>query len=266
MTHALIRVVALSRAASTRWFLGSVVGLLCLWQLASALEWINPLFYSSPAQVGKLAWAEMQLERFWVAVGESAQAFSIGLVLAAVVGVSLGLALGWWRRVYYFLSGWVDGLNATPRVALLPLVILAIGVGMQSTIAIVFLGAFFAILINTIDGVRTVDAKWRRVGESYGASRLRMFTSVVLPASVPFIFAGMRLAVGRALIGVIVGEFFGGGAGIGYMIRLAGLNLQSDRVIFGALIFILAGGIAFGAVSLLERRFLHRWRPNVITR
>jgi NitT/TauT family transport system permease protein len=153
-------------------------------------------------------------------------------------------------------------LNALPRVALLPLIVLWVGIGIESKIMVVFLGAFFAIIMNTLYGVRTVDKRLLDVATSFKASQWRVFTTVVLPGSVPFILAGLRLGIGRALIGVIVGELYAANSGLGYMIAVATQRMQTDRLFFAVLILTLMGVVAVELLRLVEHRY-QRWRPRL---
>jgi NitT/TauT family transport system permease protein len=243
------------------WFGASVVLLLVAWEAAARLDLLNPLFFSRPTEIVEAAIREVQLSRFWRDVGVSALSFSIGFGAAALVAVPLGLAIGSGRRSRFVAGPWIEMLNSTPRVALLPLVVIWVGLGIKAAIVVVFLGAAVSILIATIDGVKTIDPSYLRVASSYRAGRVLRFTSVVFPATIPSIVSGLRIGVERALIGVFVAELFGGNAGVGFMIKRAGENLQPDRVFFGVLVFIAFGLLAVAAVDRLERHYRH-WRPT----
>jgi ABC-type nitrate/sulfonate/bicarbonate transport system permease component len=162
----------------------------------------------------------------------------------------------------YMADPWLNLFNSLPRVALIPLLVLWLGLGVESKIAVVFLGAFFSVIIPTVQGVRTVDRRFLDVAHSFGASQLRLFTSVVGPSTIPFIVTGLRLAVGRGLIGVIVGELYSQTNGLGVMIVRANENIQPDRMFFAIGIFTTAGIIAVVGLGRLERRF-DRWRPKI---
>ena len=188
-------------------------------------------------------------------------AFLVGYGLAIVIGVPLGLLMGWYSRVNAILEPFVSALYATPRIALLPLVMIWFGIGLASKVAIVFLGAVFPILVNTITGVRTIDADFIKVARSYGATDRQMFLTVVLPSSVPMLLTGLRLGLGHALVGIVVGEMYGATQGLGYLIAVAGARFQTDRVMVG---IILIAGLGVALTELLraiERRF-ERWRPT----
>ena len=137
-----------------------------------------------------------------------------------------------------------------------------LGIGILSKVGIIFLGAVFSILINTRDGVKTTPLNLLNAARSFGASEWMVFKTVVLPSTVPFILTGLRLAVGRALVGVLVGELYAATAGIGFMITVAGATFQTDKVFVGVGIFALSGMIGMELLTKIERRF-DRWRPQV---
>ena len=135
----------------------------------------------------------------------------------------------------------VTALYSTPRVALVPLVLIWFGIGMWSKVFIVFINAVFPVLINTIGGVKAIDDDLLRAARAYCASDWQIFTTVVIPGAVPFILTGVRQAVALGLIGVVVGEMFGGSEGIGYMVNYGGQTFQTDTVFLGVTIIALAG-------------------------
>jgi NitT/TauT family transport system permease protein len=238
------------------------LGFFVLWQIASNRGWINPLFFSSPIDILAAGTREVQVPRFWNDVRVSAFEFGVGFGAAVVLAVPIGIATGWYRRLSYSLDPWLNLINSLPRVALLPLIVLWFGLGAESKITVVFLGVFFSVVIPTVQGVRTVDRRFIDVAHSFKASQRRLFTSVVVPATVPFIVTGLRLGVARGLIGVIVGELYAATDGLGVMITRASQNLQADRMLFGVLIFTIAGIIGVEGVRMGERYF-ERWRPNM---
>jgi len=170
--------------------------------------------------------------------------------------------MGWYGRVNAALDPFVSALYATPRIALLPLVMIWFGIGLMSKIAIVFLGAVFPILVNTITGVRTIDAEFIKVARAFGSSDRQLFVKVALPSSVPLLLTGLRLGLGHGLIGIVVGEMFGATQGLGFLISVAGARFQTDRVMVGIIIIALAGMAMTAILRAIERRF-ERWRPDV---
>jgi NitT/TauT family transport system permease protein len=238
-----------------------LVGFLLFWEIGSRVGFVNRFFFSSPTGVIAAGIKEVQIPRFWVDVRASLTEFLAGYVLAIVLAVPLGLLTGWYRRLQYALDPWLNFLNALPRIALLPVILIAVGLGPASKILVAFLGAFFAIIIPTIQGVRTVDRRFLDVATSFGASRRRIFVTVVAPATVPFIVTGLRLGIARALIGVVTGELYAATNGLGVMIKFASDALQVDRMLFGVLLFTFAGLVGVEGVRRLERYF-QRWRPS----
>ena len=243
----------------------SFIGFFLFWEVGAAVGWVDLFFFSSPVRIISAGFREMQLPRFWNDVWVSGQELVIGYALAVVLGIPLGIFTGWYRRLNYFFDPWLNFMNALPRVALLPLIVLWVGIGIWSKILVVFLGAYITILINTLYGVRTVDKRYLDVAHSFNASQGRVFTTVVLPGSVPFILAGLRLGVGRALVGVIVGELYSANAGIGYMIALSSQTLQTDRLLFGVVLLTLMGVVLVELLRIVEKRF-QKWRPSVGSR
>jgi NitT/TauT family transport system permease protein len=241
----------------------SIGSVLIAWELASRGGLISELFYSRPSQVVAAAIQEVQVPRFWNDVWTSTLEFVIGLVLAMVSGVPMGIMMGMSRRISYVFAPIATFIYAIPRVALLPLVFLALGLTLWSKVAIVFIGAWTVILLNTFDGVRTVDPRLLTVARLFNASYLTVFRSVVLRGSVPFILAGIRLGIGRAMIGVVVGELYGATAGLGFMITVASNNLQIDRVLFATSLFIAFGLIAVEAMRRVEQA-IAPWRTEML--
>lgn len=239
-----------------------LVAFFLFWELGSNAGWIDPLFFSKPTEIVAAAIAEVQVPRFWEDVRYSLSEVTIGFIASLVLAVPLGLAIGWYRRVSYTFDPWLNFFNAIPRPALIPLVVLWVGLGIEMKIIIVFLGGFFSILLPTVEGVRTVEPQLLDVARSFRASSRRLFTSLVIPATVPFIATGVRLALGRLLIGVVVAELYAQTQGIGVMIDKSAESLQSDRMMFGILLFTLMGVITTEAAVRIERR-LQRWRPSL---
>lgn len=239
----------------------SVSIFLVLWELLPALNWVKPIFTSSPSRIfGAAVW--LFQNGFWSDIIVSAQEFALGYGLAFVVAVPLGVALGWSKVLRAICQPFVSALYATPRVALIPLLILWLGIGIGSKVAVVFLGVLFPILINTMAGIRTVDDDLIKCAKAFGASRFKQLTTVALPSTVPYILAGMRLGIGRGLVGIVVGELIASTAGIGHMMSLAGATFQTDKVFVGIIILSCTGMILTALINRIEARF-EKWRPNV---
>jgi ABC-type nitrate/sulfonate/bicarbonate transport system permease component len=241
----------------------SVVIFLAIWELVgNTLQLVNPMFMSAPSLVAKAAVQLFTSGEIWNDLYVSGIEFFWGYGLSIIVAIPFGIAIGWYKKFAYICDPFVNAMNATPRVALLPLVIIWLGIGILSKVGIIFLGAVFPLLINTRDGVKTTPANLLTAARSFGASEWQIFKSVVLPSTVPFILTGLRLAVGRALIGVMVGELYAATAGIGFMITVAGATFQTDKVFVGVLIFAITGMLLTDVIDRIEHRF-DKWRPKV---
>jgi ABC-type nitrate/sulfonate/bicarbonate transport system permease component len=245
--------------------LGTIAVILFLTTWEAFGNWfqiVNPMFMSAPSLVFNAAVQMFVSGEIWHDLYISGIEFAWGYALSVVFAVPFGIAIGWYKRFAYVCDPFVNAMNATPRIALLPLVIIWLGIGVLSKVGIIFLGAVFPLLINTRDGVKTTPANLLTAARSFGASEWQIFRSVVLPSTVPFILTGLRLAVGRALIGVMVGELYAATAGIGFMITVAGATFQTDKVFVGVSIFALSGMTLTAVLDRIERRF-DKWRPKV---
>jgi len=244
--------------------IGFIALLLLIWQ--SVPLWYTlprgmALFFTTPSNIAAAFYRLLmngEIEKhFYV----SAVAFLVGLGLSILVGLPFGLLMGRSRTLEALLDPYVTALNATPRLVWLPLLILWFGIGIWSKIVIVFAGAVFPMLINTYVGVKNVDRVLVNVVRSFGANEWQVMKVVVLPNSLPYIIVGLRLAIGRAILGVVVGEFFGSSRGLGYMIASAATNYKVDVVFVGVAIFMALSLILTLSVKRLESR-LATWRPE----
>ncbi len=239
----------------------AVVVFMVAWQLVANARIWSRLFLPGPADVIDAFGDLVRGGELAVDMATSAQEFVIGYLLAAIAGIPIGLLIGWYPRVRYTLDPFITFLYATPRIVLLPLFIIWFGIGIESKIAVIFLGAFFAVLINTTAGVRSLDTQLIRVARSLGGGDLVVFRTIALPGSVPFILTGLRLGVGHALIGVVVGEYVAAQHGIGKLMMIAGSTFQSSVVFAGLFIIAVAGLILTLVLQRLERHF-DAWRPQ----
>lgn len=241
----------------------AVVVFFTIWELVgNTFQLINPMFMSAPSLIFKAAVGLVSSGEIWNDLKISGIELFWGYTLAAAFGVPFGIMVGWYKRASHVFDPFINAMNATPRVALLPLVIIWLGIGILSKVGIIFLGAVFPILINTRDGVKTTPHSLLTCARSFGASEWMIFKTVVLPSTLPFILTGLRLATGRALVGVMVGELYAATAGIGFMITVAGATFQTDKVFVGVGIFAISGMILMEALTRFEGRF-DKWRVKV---
>lgn len=241
-----------------------IVLLLIIWEL---LPYFVPmkqgtrLFFTVPSRILAALWQMFASGSIWAPLGVSATAFAIGLALAIAAGLPLGILLGRSNALNAMFDPFITAFNATPRLVFLPLLMLWLGIGLGSKVAIVFLGALFPLLINTHEGVRNADKVLINVVRSFGAKEWDVARLVVIPNSLPFIVVGLRLAIGRAILGVVVAEFFGAQDGLGVLMVRAASSFNVDVVFAGLIIFAVLSLIMTGLVKLVEER-MNRWRPQ----
>ncbi len=169
----------------------------------------------------------------WPDIETSFIEWLVGFALALVVAIPIGFALGLFRRMEFLLDPLIAALYATPTVALVPLIILVFGVNLPSKFAVVFLEASVTLMVATLNGVHAADRRWLEIATSFGAPRGLVFRSVTVPSSTPYIITGLRIAAGRALVGVVVAEFIASNVGLGFYISVNGSFLNSSRVMLG---------------------------------
>ena len=241
--------------------LTSLAVFLAAWELLGTSGAINPLFISSPSAIFRAGVKMFADGSIWNDLYVSSTEFVLGFLPAIFLGIVLGIALGWYRAFNYALDPFISALNATPRVALMPLIIIWFGIGIWSKVTIVFLGAIFPIVINTQSGMRALDETLLRAARSFGASDGQIFRTIALPSLVPFILSGMRVGLGRALVGIVVGELVAATAGIGYIMAVAGATFQTDKLFVGIFIITAFGVLLTNIIDRLEHRF-DAWRPR----
>lgn len=242
---------------------GAVVAFLLLWEVAGRLRLVSPLLLAPPSAVARQFWtllASGDLARHFLA---SFKILVAGFGLAVVTGIGAGFLLGASETLAAVSTPFLLGLYSTPRITLMPLIVVWFGLGFLTHTLVVFLSAFFPICINTWIGVRTVDRTLIECARTFGANRWDLFLKVAMPATVPYVMAGLRIGIGVGLIGMFFAEFWGAEAGIGVMTVRASNEYNTPELFVG--ILVLAGmGIVFGeGVRLLERR-VARWRSTEV--
>lgn len=231
----------------------SVVVVILLWEYFG--RDVNPLFLSYPSAIARAFVQLIGNGQFTQQALNSLHVYVVGLAAALAVGILLGLLMGRYRLAEYIFDPFVYALDATPRVALIPILLLWFGLGASAKIAVVFLSGVFPVLMNTFSGVRTVSSGLVEVGRAYGAGEGKIFTKIIVPASLPFIMAGVRLAVGRALIGIITAEMFAAVTGLGALLIRYSSALATDKFFVPVIFLALLGVILTRAVEILEKRF-----------
>lgn len=239
----------------------SVLIVLAVWQACWSAGLISPLFFSGPSAVAVRFYDVLVNGTLLSDIAYSGRNFTLGFGLALATAVPLGIVLGWYRRIRLFFEPFINGLYATPRICFIPLIIIWFGIGLWSKVFIVFVSAFFPILVNTIAGVKNLDPDLIRAARAFCATDRQVFRTIALPGSVPFILTGVRQGVAHGLIGVVVGELFAGSEGIGFLISYAGQNFATDLLFVGVLIIACAGIVLSALTEQLQRRF-SEWRPG----
>jgi len=240
---------------------GVLLIMLIVWQALWSAHKLSPLFMSGPSAIAARFWDDLLHGHLLQDIGYSGKNFAVGFVLAVVVGIVFGVIIGWYKRVEMVTGPFTSALYATPRVAMVPLIIIWFGIGMWSKVFIVFITAVFPVLINTIGGIQAVDRDLLRCARAFCATDRQIFTTLAIPGAVPFILTGIRQGVALGLIGVVVGEMFGGSQGVGFMVAYGGQTFATDTLFVCVLIIAFAGIVLTAAAEQLEKRF-SRWRPE----
>ena len=240
---------------------GTLALFLALWETASRTGLVDKLFASSPSLI-VAKFAEMIGDgSIWPHVAATASVTAAGFGLAVVVGVPIGILMGRSALINATAEPFVAALYASPQVAFLPLLIIWLGIGFTSKVALVFIGSVIIMIINTETGVAQVDPRLIETARSFTASERQVLTKIVLPAALPIILAGMRLSIGRALVMVVVAEIYASNRGLGYLIFQAGGMYDTAQVFVGVGI-LAAAGVTLTALLRAVERWVAPWRSD----
>ncbi|OMC06380.1 ABC transporter permease [Mycolicibacterium fortuitum] len=238
-----------------------VAAFLALWEVAPRTGLVDKVFLPPFSEVVSAWFTLLGNGQLWEHVSASLSRALAGLAVAIVVSIPLGVAIAWYRPVADFLNPILELFRNTAALALLPVFILILGIGETSKVALVIYAASFPILLNTISGVRTVDPLLIKSARSLGLSPVRLFQKVILPAAVPTIFTGLRMAAASSILVLIAAEMVGAKAGLGYLITASQLNFQIPNMYAGIVTIALVGVIFNGIVVAIEGR-LSGWRAT----
>ena len=242
-------------------YLLSPIGLLLLWEILIRAGFGDRRFVPAPSDIA---------ERFWLlaASGELAEhvlatlwRILVGYVIGVVPAVIIGLFMAMWRGVRIIVDPLIAALFPIPKVALMPLLLLAFGFGDASKMAVVAIGAFFPVVINTYTGAANIEPIYIDVARNYGASRLVMFTRIVFFGALPTTFAGLRTALAISFLVVVAAEFVAAKSGIGYLIWSSWQLLQVDSMFVGIVTIGVLGVVTSTIFREIERAVLP-WRPD----
>jgi NitT/TauT family transport system permease protein len=245
-----------------RWMItvASVALALIVWEIFGRR--INPVFGSYPSAIAEAFWELLITGQLWSALYESLRPFVIGYALAIIVGVPLGLFIGGFRAAEAALGLYITAGYAMPLVALVPLLILWLGLGFAVKVAVIFLMALFPICINTWLGVTAVPKTLVEVGKSFVAPDTVILRRIILPATLPYIMAGIRLAVGRAVVGMVIAEFFTTISGLGAVIINSANNFDTATMFVPIIILMLMAIGLNWLIGFVERR-VAPWQAEI---
>jgi len=241
--------------------IASFAVILLAWESVVRLGWVNPFFVSQPSAVAASLSRAARSGELGHNLAVSFREFAIGYGLSVVVGILAGALAGRFRTVEYALDPFLWFLYSAPLIAFYPIFVLWFGLGVPTVIALTFLLSVPQIAASTLNGIQNVNPGLIRAARSLGAAEGDLLWKVVLPASVPVIIAGLRLGIGRALMGVVVGELFGATAGLGYSISYYGALLKTTDMIASLVVIVALGVLCTQGLSALEARF-DSWRVD----
>jgi NitT/TauT family transport system permease protein len=247
----------LKRVSREAWIsVFSMVFLISLWEAAVDLRWVDSPFFPSPSTIARLT---LDL----TSNGELTEHLSItlarmfaGLFAGSIAGLIIGLAMGWSKTIRALLDPVVSVIYPLPKIALLPLIMLLVGLGEGPIILIIALGAFFPVLVNCVAGVANIDPIYFDVAQNYGASKFKTFTRVVLPGSLPVALAGLRLALGMSLLLAVVVELSIGTKGLGAMLWLSWQTFRIERIYVAIVVIAILGLLLNWLLGLASKRLV----------
>lgn len=236
-------------------FLG-IIGLLAIWELITQLKLVSPLFLPAPSAIVITGWEMIKDGEIYTNLSASLYRILIGYVIGAGLGIIIGLILGF--------SKWFDAIGTPiiysiypiPKIALLPLFVLWLGIGELSKVTIIALGVFFPVVINTFSGVKSVDDMLIKAAVTFGSSRFNVIRKVILPGSLPMIFAGLKLAAGTSLLLLVSAEMIAAKSGIGSMVLHYGNLMITTKLMVGVLVLSILGLTFNRVLQWLENRLL----------
>ena len=239
----------------------SVIVVLVGWEAVLSVRGWDPFFMTTPSLIARAVGEQIVGGALARDILVSARAFVLGFALAVLVGIPVGLVMGWRRRAGWALDPLLTALYASPLIALAPLLIITIGVGITAKAFLVFLLAVFPFVFNTFAGVRCTDPLLVNVVRSFGGGERDVYVKVILPAVVPYVVAAARLAIGRGLIGILVGEFYAASEGLGFAISRFGDTYRLPEMFAGILVLAVVAVALTSGVRRLEA-MVAPWRAE----
>jgi ABC-type nitrate/sulfonate/bicarbonate transport system permease component len=236
--------------------LGGLI-VLVAWQVTTMTGLVDVSFSSNPVRIAQTEVTLFGSGEIWPALGATGYELLWGLVITIVAGIPIGLVLGRSKVLFEMTEPIVNVLNSIPYVMFLPIIIFWFGIDNASRVLVIIWAAIMPLVINVTAGVRNLDRDYARVATVFCTPRLKFFTKVALPATMPYILAGIRLAVGKALVAAIVAELFLASQGLGYFVQTKTSNFDMDSAMAGIVILAIVALLLNWVVRLIERRFTH---------
>jgi sulfonate transport system permease protein len=230
----------------------SLAAVLAVWEILGRRA--NKALFAPPSAVLGAGGEMIGSGELWRYLSGSLQVLAIGFGLSLAIGIPLGIAIARSRIIHFALDWYVDAFNSTPNVALVPLVTLIFGFDITAKVIVVIFSSVFAVIVNTEQGVRNVDRRLLEVARSFRSSERQLWADVIVPSALPYIAAGLRLAVGRALVGMVVAEFFTSITGIGYLIVRYNNSFQPDHLLVPIVIVMALGIVLTRITRAIEQR------------
>jgi NitT/TauT family transport system permease protein len=247
--------------SGVEWWLSPliVVVVLVLWEVGVRAELVSALFFPAPSTIAESLFGMVVSGELWVDLRASMLRLSQGLVIGGGLGLLLGLVMGWSRRLRAIIDPFIAAVHPIPKISILPLIMIVLGIGEASKVALVAIATFFPLLINTMAGVRQISPIHFEVAESYGASRFHTFRDVVVPGSAPLILTGARLALNTALVITLAAELLTAREGLGAAIWLAWETLRTEDL-YAVLLVTSLLGISFNRLLQYLTQRLVPWQ------
>jgi NitT/TauT family transport system permease protein len=237
----------------------ALVGLLVLWELFTRIGWVPALFLPSPVGVIRELVEMVRSGQIFVHLAASLERLVLGFLIGAGAGIGVGVTVGFFSLAEAVGQPIIAATFPIPKIALLPLLILWLGIGEASKVTVIALGVFFPMAINTYAGVRQADPLLLRAAVAFGAGRWSVIRKVVMPSALPMLFAGLKLAAGTALLLLVAAEMIGADSGIGFLVLQAGNLMETTRLMVGIVVLSLLGVVSHWLLNRLERLVI-RWR------
>lgn len=232
--------------------IASLLVLLVIWEIYGRN--VNKALFAPPSAVVLAGIDMIRTGELWRYLQGSLQVLIIGFAISVVVGIPIGVAIARSKIVGYALDWYIDAFNSTPNVALVPLMTLIFGFDITAKVLVVVFSSVFAVIVNTEQGVRNVDRRLLEVARSFRSSERQLWADVIVPSALPYIAAGLRLAVGRALVGMVVAEFFTSITGIGYLIVRYNNSFQPDHLLVPIVVVMALGIVLTRITRVIEQR------------